>query len=161
MQIIDVEIGAYWPSFNTAAEAIAATSAQPEQAKAKLDSVELSDAVLQGGMFGSSTCVLSFSNGKHLLIEACDFRVCWTVSAGEKPSVQPVPRKLLRHFDSDQHWEFDPNEMISTILGTEFAMLAVTGPSFLVYTRGNSIFWLSAYKDQATGSDLLHACFET
>lgn len=161
MQTIEVEFGPPWPSFNTLAESIAGAEAQPEQAKAKRDSVEIAGAALEGGRFGLSSCVLRFSNGKHLLVEARGFRVDWTISEGEEPTIQPVPRRRLRHSDSDQDWEFDPNEMISTITGSELVMLAATGLAFLVYTRGNEIFWLGAYQDRETGSDLLHAVFET
>lgn len=161
MQTIEVEFGPPWPSYSTFAESIAGAEAQPEQAKAKRDSIEIAGAVLEGGRFGHSSCVLRFSNGKHLLIEAREFRVDWTVSEGDEPTIQPVARRQLRHSPSDQGWEFDPNEMLSTITGSELVMLAVTGPVFLVYTRGNEIFWVSAYQDRKTGSDLLHAVFET
>lgn len=155
MQTIEIEFGSPWPSYNTVSEAIAGAKAQPEQAKAKRDSVEIAGAVLESGLFGLSSCVLRF------LIKARQFHLEWTVSEGEEPKVQPVRRKYLCHTDSEQHWEFDPNAMISAISGSELAMLAVCGPSFLVCTRGNNIFWLSAYRVRSTGSDLLHAVFET
>lgn len=161
MRLVEVEFGPPWPSYSTFADAIAGAKAQPGQVKAKRDSLQIAGSVLEEGQFGQSSCLLRFSNGKHLLVEARQFQVDWTVAEGPAPTIQVVPRRRLRHSDSAQEWDFDPNEMISVITGSELKMLAVTGPTLLVYTRGNEIFWLSAYRERSTGANFLHVIFET
>ena len=162
MHTTDIEIGPPWPTYNTFEEAIAASDDQPGQAKAKRDSLEIAGAILESGLFGLSSCVLHFSNGKNLLAEARDFHVEWVVSEGDAPTIVPVPCKHLRHTKSDQRWNFDPGEMLSEIIGSELVMIRVAvDRDLLVYTRGNEIFWLSAYRECASRSDLLHAVFET
>ena len=137
---------------------MAAAESQPEQAKAKLDSQSISGSNVVSGQFGAPSCVLTFSNGWHLLVEARGFHTWWHVRETERPVVEPVPPRLLRSPDGHE-WKFDPNSMLSEIFGAELVMLRITGREFLVYTRGHDIFWLSAFRDR-TGHDLLHAVFE-
>lgn len=161
MRTIEIELGPPWPSYSSFAESVAGADAQPEQAKAKRDSEPIAGSTLEAGEFGESRCVLRFSNGWHLLAEAHEFNVQWVVSEQEPPPVEPVSPRRVRSLKSGREWDFDPNSMISTILGSELVMLRVTGRAFLVYTRRNDIFWLTAYKEHGSGRDLLHAVFET
>ena len=158
MHTIEIEFGPPWPSYDTFAEAVAAAESQPEQAKAELDSQSISGSNVLSGQFGASSCVLTFSNGWHLFVEARGFHTWWHVHEAEGPLVEPVPPRRLRS-PQGREWEFDPNAMLSEIYGAELVMLRVTTRELLVYTRGHDIFWLSAFRDRA-GHDLLHAVFE-
>lgn len=161
MRTIEIEPGPPWPSYSSFAESVAAADAQPEQAKAKRDSGAIAGSTLEAGYFGEARCVLQFSNGWHLLAEARDFGVHWVVSDREAPVVEPVSPRRVRILKAGHEWDFDPNSLIATILGSELVMLRVTGRALLVYTRGNDIFWLAAYQEHGSGNDFLHAIFET
>jgi len=157
MQLIEIELGPPWPTYNSFSESIAGADAQPEQVAAKRDSREIAGAVLESGHFGLSSCLLSFSNGRHLFVEARDFRVEWSVLEGEVPEIHLVPARDLRFVGSDQSWLFDPIAVISEITNSELVMLAATGPRLLVYTKGNEILWLTASREHASGRDLVYA----
>lgn len=160
MRTTEIEFGPPGPSYNSFAESVAAAEAQPEQAKAKLDSEAIAGSELEAGKFGQSRCTLQFSNGWHLLAQARDFGVPWAISERGTEVVEPVPRRRLRSAGSGREWEFDPNAMIGSLLGSEFVMLAVTDRALLVYTRGNDILWLRACKERSSGWDFLYACFD-
>ncbi len=161
MRAIEVELGPPWPSYRSFVESVAASDAQPGQAKAKRDSEAIAGSTVEAGCFGESRCVLRFLNGWHLLAEAQDFDVRWVVSELEPPVVEPVSTRRFRSPKSRSEWDFDPQFMIATILGSELITLRVTGRALLVYTRGNDIFWLAAYQEHGSGVDVLHAIFET
>ena len=158
MQTIEIEFGPPWPSYDTFAESVAAAEAQPEQAKAKLDSQSIRGTTLVSGQFSKSSCVLSFSNGWHLYAEARAFHIRWEVHGREVPAVVPVGPRRFRS-PQGREWDFNPGAMLAEIQGAEFVMLRVTARELLVYTRGHDIFWLSAYRERG-GEDVLHAVFE-
>jgi hypothetical protein len=160
MQTVELDLGPPPPSYGSFAESVEGAEAQPEQALAKSDSALIGEARLQSGQFGTSSCLLSFSNGLNLVAQAHDFQVHWKVSEAEPSPISAVaPRRLL--FKSGLVAAFDPSSMLDEITSSEFVMLAVTGRDLLVYTRGNEIFWLSAYREKASANDLLYAFFET
>jgi hypothetical protein len=159
MQIVELDLGPPPPSYRRFDEAVAGAEAQPGQAQAKLDSIRLAEARLEGGRFGASSCLLTFSNGLHVVAFAEDFRVTWQVFDSQPPPISLVPPRQLR-FTSGMV-PFDPCSMLAAIAGSKFHMLAVTGRDLLVYTRGNEILWLSAYRERESGDDLLYAFFET
>ena len=161
MEAIEIELGPPWPSYSSSTASVAAADVQPEQAKVKQDSELIAGSILECGQFAQSRCVLQFSNGWHLLAEAREFHVQWAVSDREPPAIEPVSATRVRSVKSGREWEFDPQSMIVRILQSELVMLRVTGRAFLVYTRGNDILWLTAYRDRGSGRDLLHAVFET
>lgn len=82
----------------------------------------------------------------------------WHIGVGDPPRVVPTPTKRFRS-PKLREWTFDPDAMISEITGAEFVELGYTNRSLLVYTRGNEIFYMSAYKEKG-GGNLLQAVFE-
>ncbi|MEM1438211.1 MAG: hypothetical protein AAF545_06035 [Pseudomonadota bacterium] len=158
MKTIDIEFGPPPPSYDTFEAAVAAANVAPEQLRADRESKHLIGSSVEDVRFGTTDCVITFSNGQFLHALARAFHVEWRIGNGVPPSVQPVPVRRLR-FPRVGEQDFDPGSIIQVILGAAFARLGYSNRSFLVYTRGNEIFSMSAYRERG-GGDLLYAFFD-
>ncbi len=155
---VELDLGPPLQGYHTFEEACAASMSDPRQETAQEDTARLAGTIFEGGGVGSSICTMAFSNGLFLIASAKDFHIHWELSQTLPPIDCVLPREFV--FSDTIACPFDPNPILAEFAGSKFWQLFAWGRSLLVYTRGNKILNLSAYREKSTGRDILYLGFQ-
>jgi hypothetical protein len=147
-------------SYATFAEAVSGAERHPAQRRAAAATQLLQGTRVTGGSWSTRACVITFSNGRWLEVEARDFSLDWRVqefTESPSPSTYP-PLKLI--WNPELTSVFDPQSLLTQILGAEFTLLFVNEVGLLLYTRGNPILWFHSVRIRGSSQDFLFASLQ-
>jgi hypothetical protein len=150
MRVIPVTTYPLKATYDSFAAAIAAAKADPLQPKAQSDSARLARAMVVDARWTDTDFVIEFSNTLFLHVyvhgEEVDWNVADTPPALDVSAVERAgdPAVMIRWGPEVGDEILDRSDLVSRRRGSEFRLLFVSGPAFLVYCRGHRILWFQA-----------------